>query len=71
MARVSIDPSFIDRLQAIVGNESPAKITANALTLFSWAAEEAKKGRMIFSADAEGKQIERLAMPALANLKPE
>jgi len=68
MARVSIDDRFVRQLQELFGDESPAQLTGDALTLLNWAANEVKNGRTIFSAKSDATDIHRLAMPALMKL---
>jgi hypothetical protein len=70
MARVSIDDKFMKQLQETLETDNAAKLTEEALTLLNWAAKEAKQGRRIFSADASGGDIHKLAMPTLAKLQP-
>lgn len=65
MARVQIDDKLVSRLQGLVGDGTPAKLTEDALTLLDWAANEVKNGRTIFSADKDAKDVHKLAMPAL------
>ena len=69
MARVTIDNAYMQQLQTLMNNDNAAKITEDALTLLNWAAGEVKKGRTIFSADADAKDIHKLAMPSLSKLK--
>ena len=40
----------------------------NALSLFRWAVEERKSGRIIASIDGEEKSVREVVMPALSDL---
>jgi len=68
MARVLIDDKFIQQIQLITGDGSPAKLTEDGLTLLNWAANEVKNGRTIFSANSDATEIHKLAMPVLTKI---
>jgi len=55
-------------LQEQLNEGKASEVTRSALTLLKWAAEEAKQGRVILSAQPDGKNVQRLAMPALAKV---
>ena len=69
MARISIDDSYLSQLFSKLGTDSATGVTADALTLLNWAAEEVRNGRTILSADASGGDIHKLAMPALLKVQ--
>jgi len=69
MARVSIDDDFMKQLQSTLNTDNASKVTEDALTLLNWAANEVKSGRTILSADSEGKDVQKLAMPALIKIQ--
>lgn len=68
MARVSINDTFLEKLQSLLGDANPARVTEDALTLLNWAANEVKAGRTIVSTDATGGDVHKLAMPALSKV---
>jgi hypothetical protein len=67
--RVNIEDKFMRRLKDLLRVKTP-EIARAALTILSWAAEDVKKGRVILSTDAEGKNIHRLAIPTLEAIRP-
>ncbi len=69
MPRVSIDDDFMKQLQSTLNTDNASKVTEDALTLLNWAANEVKSGRTILSANSEGKDVQKLAMPALTKIQ--
>lgn len=67
--RVSIDASFLKKLENRLGISKSTDLTRVALSLLDWASEETKEGRLILSTDSEGKQAHRLVMPELTNIR--
>ncbi len=67
--RVQVDDAFIETLQQRLGGVKATDVVREALTLLNWASEERAHGRLILSTDREGKDVARLAMPSLANIK--
>lgn len=68
--RVKIDDQFIKNLTAKLegkqlGEVSATRITQDALALFKWAVEETSKGRVVVSSESDGKDVQRVVMPAL------
>jgi hypothetical protein len=71
MARVSINDDFLKQLQDTLKTDNAAKVTEEALTLLKWAANEIKQGRTILSSDPQGKDVHKLALPALSKITPD
>lgn len=46
----------------------PTDIARDAMTLYTWAVDEASKGRTIFTANTEGTDFTKLAMPSLQSI---
>ena len=67
--RVEVDDEFARNLQFALGTKKGTEIARAALTLLNWAVDEVSQGRAIFSADRDGKDLHKLAMPALENVK--
>ena len=68
--RLSVESSFIKKLQADLNNAPATEIVRAALSLFNWAVKETKEGRVILSSDQNGEHQLRLAMPILEQIKP-
>lgn len=66
--RINVDDEFMDSLKARLKEAKGTEVTKDALTLLNWAVSEAKDGRVILSAKADGTDVHRLAMPALAKV---
>lgn len=67
--RVSVDSEFLKGLQNRLGLSKSTDVTRVALTLLDWASEEAAHNRMILSTTRDGKDVHRLVMTELNNLK--
>lgn len=67
--RVEVDDEFAKDLQFKLGTKKSTEIARAALTLLNWAVDEVSQGRVIFSGDRDGKDLHRLAMPILENVK--
>jgi len=67
--RVEVDDEFAKSLQHILGTKKATEIARAALTLLNWAADEVSRGRVIFSGDHDAKDLHKLAMPILDNVK--
>jgi len=68
--RFTIDEQFIKELESKL-KAKPTEIARDALTLLSWAVDEAAKGRVILSTGPDGRDIHRLAMPTLSRVAKE
>ncbi len=67
--RVSVDSDFLKSLQEKLGLSKSTDVTRVALSLLSWASDEAEHNRMILSTTRDGKEVHRLVMPELTNIK--
>lgn len=67
--RLYIDDEFMDSLKMRLNEAKATDVAKDALTLLNWAVSEVKDGRVILSADKNGTDIHRLAMPALDRVK--
>jgi hypothetical protein len=63
--RMQVEDRFLNELQNILKAPRATDVVREALTLLNWAAQERAKGRVILSADADGHNVARLAMPSL------
>lgn len=66
---VEVDDEVAKNLQVALGTKKPTEIAGTALTLLNWAVDEVTRGRAIFSGDHDGKDLHKLAMPALERVK--
>jgi hypothetical protein len=67
--RMNIDDKFMNTLQLKLGGEVRASdVVREALTILNWAVDERLKGRLILSADSDGKDVTRLALPSLEQI---
>ena len=48
----------------------PTDIARDAMTLYKWAVDEVSKGRIILTANTEGTDFTKLAMPSLQSIIP-
>lgn len=67
--RVAIDSDFLKTLQKRLNLKKSSDVTRVALSLLDWASDEASHNRTILSATKDGKDIHRLVMTELANVK--
>jgi hypothetical protein len=65
--RMRLDEEFARSLQKKLHLRA-TDIVREALTLLNWAVQERERGRVILSADPDGHQVARLAMPALEHI---
>jgi len=63
--RVQVNDETMAQLKRTLGLRTNTDVIEEALTMLNWAAEEKKKGRQIFSANSEGRDVTRLATKAL------
>ena len=66
--RMQVDDEFIKTLQAKLDLPRATDIVREALTILNWAIVERERNRVILSADTNGQNVERLAMPVLDRL---
>jgi hypothetical protein len=67
--RLNIDDDFLDSVKGATGITKPAQLTAEALNLLKWAANEARNGRIITTADPDGSNPIKIVIPSLSNLR--
>lgn len=67
--RLQVNDDYINRLQSVLGLKG-SEVAREALTILNWAVQERLKGRVILSADSEGRNVARLAMPSLEKIAP-
>ncbi|WP_157598220.1 MULTISPECIES: hypothetical protein [unclassified Rhizobacter] len=63
--RVQIPDNVLEPLKERLGLKKNTDVIEEALTVLNWAAEEVGKGRQIYSANTDGRDVTRLATPAL------
>jgi hypothetical protein len=63
--RVLVPDDVIEDLKGRLGLRKNTEVIEEALTILNWAADEVSKGRQIFSANKEGRDVTRLATKAL------
>lgn len=67
--RMQMDDEFIGDLQRKLDLRA-TDIVREALTILNWAIHERERSRVILSADQNGQNVERLAMPVLDRIRP-
>jgi hypothetical protein len=68
--RLQIPDAVVQQIQEKLGSTvKGTDIARDAITLFKWAVDETAKGRYILSANEEGRDVTRLAMPSLDNVQ--
>ena len=67
--RFNIDENYLKELEQRLGSTSSTEISREALAVLKWAADEVSEGRVILSAQKDGKNVERLFTPGLAQVK--
>ncbi|RYE23467.1 MAG: hypothetical protein EOP42_23250 [Sphingobacteriaceae bacterium] len=67
--RLSINQDFMDDLKSKTGIDKPSELTKDALTLYSWAISEAKKGRMLITVDENGENPRKVVTDTLVKAK--
>jgi hypothetical protein len=68
--RMQVEDDFLGNLMRILGLSRATDVVREALTLLNWAVQERRKGRVIVSADANGRNTARLVMPSLERIAP-
>ena len=69
--RMQVDDQFINELQRVVSASRATDVVREALTLLNWAVQERLRGRVILSANTDGHDVSRLAMPSLERIQRE
>jgi hypothetical protein len=67
--RFTVNAQFIEKLQKDLNEPTATEIARSALSLLNWAVKESKEGRVIVSADGNGEQKHRLALPILDQIQ--
>ena len=67
--RFSVNADFLKALQQRLGVDRATDVARSALTLLDWASREASGGRIILSTTDDGKDVHRLVMPELSQIK--
>jgi hypothetical protein len=68
--RFSVDTEYLNTLKERLGGVKSSDVVRAALALLDWASEEVEHGRVILSTDQEGKNIHRLVMSELNQIRP-
>ncbi|NML20889.1 hypothetical protein HHL16_08390 [Pseudoflavitalea sp. G-6-1-2] len=63
--RLTVDDDFMDRLKEESGIENSTQLVSEALSLLKFAVAEARKGRVLISADEDGENVKRIVIPSL------
>ncbi|SCX62740.1 hypothetical protein [Nitrosospira sp. Nsp1] len=67
--RVNVDDEFLEDLKKKLGNPKNTEIIQDALALLNWGADAKKAGRDVLSADKDRKDLEKLVLPRLSQIK--
>jgi hypothetical protein len=67
--RMKINDKFVDELKQQTGITSTTQLTTEAFTFLKWAVSEARKGRVIVSANEDGSEEREIVMPSLQSAK--
>lgn len=67
--RVNVDDDFLDELKKKLGNPKNTEVIQDALALLNWGADAKKAGRDVLSADKDRKDLEKLVLPRLSQIK--
>lgn len=68
--RINVEDEFMESLRKKMSEPRATEVTRDALSLLSWAVNEAREGRVILSAQRDGSDVHKLAMPALEKVSP-
>lgn len=60
--RVQVPDTVLNKLKNVLGLRTNVLVLEEALTMLNWAVDETRKGKEIYSASPEGKEVTRLAM---------
>ena len=66
--RMQVEDDFLGTLMRYLGVTRATDVVREALTLLNWAVQERRKGRLIVSADSNGRNSARLVMPSLERI---
>lgn len=67
--RVQVDDDFMGQLRDRLGYRNVTDVARDALTLLDWASQESAQGRFIYSGMAGGRDLARLALPKLDEIR--
>ncbi|REG81081.1 hypothetical protein [Algoriphagus antarcticus] len=67
--RLNIDDKFIEELKKETGIDKASQLTAEALTFYKWAVNEARNKRVLITTDEKGGDIKKVVMPTLEMAK--
>jgi hypothetical protein len=67
--RVQVDDEFMGRLSERLGYKNATDVARDALTLLDWASQESAEGRFIYSGRQGGRDLARLALPKLDEIR--
>ena len=60
-----IETSYLRKLRSKLGESDTAELAKLAFTLLQWVTSETRSGRVILSANADGSDVHRLALPGM------
>lgn len=63
--RMELDDRVMSRLKDALGAKRNVDVVNNALTILNWAIREMEDDRVVFSADQDGRNIQKLMLPDL------
>ncbi len=67
--RLTIDDRFMEELKRETGIDKASQLTAEALTFYKWAVNEAKNKRVLITTDENGGDLKKVVMPTLEMAK--
>jgi hypothetical protein len=67
--RVQVDDDFMGQLRERLGYRNVTDVARDALTLLDWASQESAQGRFIYSGMSNGRDLARLALPKLDEIR--
>lgn len=67
--RMNVDDAYMESLQKKLELDKGTEVVREALTILLWAAGERRNGRLILSANEDGSNVSRLALPSLERIQ--
>jgi len=67
---ITVSSPFMNKLMAEL-NQTDTEVMQDALSIYRWAVDEAKKGRLVVSTSPEGEEVHRLSTVALDSVLKE
>jgi hypothetical protein len=67
--RMQVDDKFLRDIMSVLNVKTGADVVRESLTILSWATKERQRGRVVLSADHNGRNTVRLAMPSLEQIR--